>query len=169
MPLFINSTRKGAVLVEYGILLSLISVVAIGAVNTLGEKVENSFSEAGNAIADVRVAAAGAGGAGGSGDGDHGHEGEGEDEYCPPEGWTWNESNSSYTLSGLSSLHGQHSHGGNRSSLTPPGQDNIVIQVPNPSALDLWTSYAYERNGIHYWGWTGHLEAEELQPPGAGC
>lgn len=180
-----KKTKKGAALVEYGLLLSLISVVSIGAVFALGKEVDKTFSSvavkmhdvdavAGGEATDGRFTGAGGAGAPGGAGADGGEGGEepgGPEEFCPPEGWTWNASNSTYTLSGLSSLTGQRAQGGTRSSLTPPGSNNIVIQVPNPSSLDLWVDYAYQHptNNYHYWSWTMQLDAEQAQPPGSGC
>lgn len=186
MHFITRKNRKGAALIEYGLLLSLISVVSIGAVYQLGQKVDDTFSSVAVKMGDVDAVAGGeapgarfsgagtTGGAGGTGAGPEGGSDGAqpeEPEFCPPEGWAWNAENSTYTLSGLSSLTGQRAQGGTRSSLTPPGSNNIVIQVPNPSSLDLWVDYAYQHptNNYHYWSWTMQLDANQAQPPGPGC
>lgn len=42
--------QKGATMVEYGIMVALIAVVAIGAVALVGDEVDNTFSTVANCI-----------------------------------------------------------------------------------------------------------------------
>ncbi len=48
---------KGAALVEYGILVGLIAVLAIGAVLTLGQEVQDTFSTVSTGLKDARTSA----------------------------------------------------------------------------------------------------------------
>jgi pilus assembly protein Flp/PilA len=45
-----RANRRGAALVEYGILVGLVAVVAIGSVTVLGEKVADIFGSVGNSL-----------------------------------------------------------------------------------------------------------------------
>lgn len=45
-----NRARRGAGLIEYGLLVGLVSVVSIGTVSTLGQKVDTTYCQAGAAI-----------------------------------------------------------------------------------------------------------------------
>jgi pilus assembly protein Flp/PilA len=57
MPLFSTSTRRGAALIEYGLLVGLVAVVAIGSVSTLGEEIDGTFA---NVTAELSSNTAGA-------------------------------------------------------------------------------------------------------------
>jgi pilus assembly protein Flp/PilA len=45
-----HNNKKGAALVEYGVLVGLVAVVAIGAVTTLGEQVDGTFNDVTNSL-----------------------------------------------------------------------------------------------------------------------
>lgn len=47
---FFRSDEEGASMVEYGLLLALIAVVAIGAIYTLGDNITGMFEQVGDEI-----------------------------------------------------------------------------------------------------------------------
>jgi Flp pilus assembly pilin Flp len=55
--IFPKHRSRGAALLEYGLLLGLISVVAVGSVSGLGKKVEEAFSGTGNVLSETMASA----------------------------------------------------------------------------------------------------------------
>lgn len=56
-----TNPEKGAALVEYGILVGLVAVLAIGAVTTLGEEIQGTFGTVESSLASSLASAAGGG------------------------------------------------------------------------------------------------------------
>lgn len=60
LPTFFSRPTRGAALVEYGMLVGLVAVVAIGAVSTLGQQVDRTFDVTTDALSGSLNAAGGA-------------------------------------------------------------------------------------------------------------
>jgi len=90
-------------------------------------------------------------------------------EWCPPSDWTWDEASKSYEAPGLVYRHGQFNHTGQRISRNGPGS-TTTVGAPNNVAVDHWGVYQFPWGSRdHFWGWTGHYEVNEIQPPDPRC
>ncbi len=62
----LRHSKAGVTALEYGLIAGLIAVVIIGAVTTLGTKVQGTFTAVSNAMPDGTAGTGGTGGTGGT-------------------------------------------------------------------------------------------------------
>jgi Flp pilus assembly pilin Flp len=119
--------------------------------------------------------APGPGGDGGSdGGGDGGSDGGGgggggSTAWCAPDGWTYDHTNDTYEVPGLT-FFAKENPPSQRSAMTENGATS-TIQIPNPSALDVYGEYSHKHQTYswHYWNYTYSLPKGVATRPHSGC
>lgn len=186
-------SKRGAALVEYGVLVGLIAVVSIGAVSELGQKVSKNF--------DVAASALGGGGGfpydrsdmnnyivynssgratwspngpdetspgnGGASYDPSNPNPEGAVRRCAPKGWVWSDANRAYTVRGLFDQPPDM----RTEAPTIEGPDRTdEVPVPLMTSGNSFDKYLGMNGwGDHIWEFTILIEAGSVSAPGDNC